>query len=195
MPTRMELERRNDRTIASPAGAAPDRWAPWVELSLLVRIEAEEVRETHWLHWAVPLAGARSDALRSFDPTLRAAAPGPPPGLAPAQLADELSTAFLSFALGALPRVLHRHRRLGIVSRPGEHCDAFRRRIMGAISPLLRSGALGGEDRALLAGELAAGIETVPLDEGQVAVDRAYLGVGWYPEGVKPRSVRGDERG
>ncbi len=185
------------RTVSSPAGGELQRYRPWVEVSALVRVSVAgwDVAETAWVHWAVPVKDGRADLEGTvvFDPGRRAAAPGEPAAelRAGESALDEEEAVRVCEALAERwrPR-LHFHNQLRLASRLDEPPDAFRRRCLALLAPVLRN-----VDSSRRKGEfarLAASIESRELRAGELHVLRWRVGVGWYPSGIEPAAAPED---
>jgi len=181
----------------SPAAAAGG-FTAWLEVGALVRVrvEAWQHDERLWMHWAVPCAGGvpEIDAARPFDPGRRAGRAGEPGESVRAGRAPD-ERAALAAATGLLagwrPQ-LHRHARLGLVSRPDEPVDQFRRRCLGVLGPTIRSGRLGGPAAPAELGRLAAEIETRTLGDGEIDTESVQVRVAWYPVDEAPAAAAAD---
>jgi hypothetical protein len=179
--------------IAAPPGGGGGPLLPWMEAALLVRVRlpAWQHREEAWLHWAVALApdGSPAASPRRFEPgryareplaggtTIGADVPGP---------GEAEARAFVGDLLASWRPVVHRHVELGLVSGLDEPREAFRRRCLAALRPLLTDATGRRESAAAELARVAGGIETAVVERADVELRFARVGVGWYPEGREP---------
>jgi hypothetical protein len=198
--TRLELA--PPRHVPPRPGDPCGSWAPWLELSLLVRASVPEWGhvESAWFHraFAVGPDGSPAGEGVPFDPAARAALPGEPQGTLdvrrPAAVTEGAARAVVADALATWRPALHRHLELGAVSRLDEPAGEFRRRCLAPLRALVQAGG-GGAAAAELAARLEAlarGIETARLDSGSLDVQSARVAVVWYPTGSGPQPPASD---
>lgn len=191
-------ELKEPRLLHPSPAAADAGFTAWLEVGALVRVRVEEWQhdERLWMHWAVPCAGGVPgiDAARPFDPGRRAGRAGEPGESARADKAPDERAALAAatrLLAGWRPQ-LHRHARLGAVSRPDEPVDHFRRRCLGVLGPAIRSGRLGGAAAPAEVGRLAAEIETRALVDGEFDTESVQVRVAWYPVDEAPATAGAD---
>jgi hypothetical protein len=175
-------------------GRGATRFQPWVEVGILAHLRLEDwaFQEDAWFHRAAPVEGevVRVERAVPFSPELRCCTAGEPPpeqrqGDFQLQVGEAERVAVT--LLSALRPTLSRHAALGMVSRPGESPEVFRRRVLRAVGPAVREGRVRGEDAAAGLARLAAGVETRQLAGEHLTATRLLVGVVWYPSGGGPR--------
>lgn len=173
-------------------------FVPWLEVSALVRVRVEEWRHDDriWVHWAVACPGGspRLDAARAFDPGRRAGRAGEPGDRLRAGAPPDERAALDAGArlLTGWRPLLHRHDLLGLVSRPDEPLELFRRRCLGGLGPMIRSGQLRGPGAQAATARMAAEIESRTLGPAELEAESLQVRVAWYADGDEPALAGAD---
>ena len=167
-------------------------FVPWLEVGALMRVRVEEWRHDDriWIHWAVACPGGtpRLEASRPFDPGRRAGQTGEPSGIQRRGTAPDHRTAVEAAQrlLADWRPLLHRQGALGLVSRPDERLELFRRRCLGGLGPMIRSGQLRGPGAQAATARLAGEIESRTLGPAELEAESLQVRVAWYAEGDEP---------
>jgi hypothetical protein len=196
----MRLDLEPARTVPPRLDAGAPRWAPWIEVALLVRasVPAWAWAATEWVHRAAEVAGDGTPAGEPvpFEPSARAAFPGEPPpdrrAGPPPRLDHEKARALAVAVLAAWRPAVHRHAELALVSRLDEPADEFRRRCLAPLRPLLQGGGPPPADAAARLAALARGIQSMTLGPEHLDALCARVAVAWHPAGGGPRPAAGD---
>jgi len=173
-------------------------FVPWLEVSARVRVRVEEWRHDDrlWIHWAVPCPGGspRVEASRPFDPGRRAGQAGEPSGFRRRGTAPEHRTVVETAQrlLADWRPLLHRQSALGLVSQPDEPVEQFRRRCLGGLGPMIRSGQLRGAGAQAAMAHLAGEIESQMLGPAELEAESLQVRVAWYAEGDEPALAGAD---